>query len=165
MISGVTTYLRPALLCDTDHILAWENDPELWPFTETSGPFSKTDIMHFIQESNDLFANGQLRLMIIDKISDQPIGALDIFDFNTSTKKAGIGILIGEKSLRKKGFATDALRCFLSIAASDLKIRTLECIIYPDNVSSLKLFENCGFRAVGMEFFKENRVIRYRYSN
>jgi diamine N-acetyltransferase len=164
MISGSKTYLRPALLSDANTILKWENDPELWRFTETAGPFTQSDIVHFIQESNNLWQNGQLRLIIVEKESETTLGALDLFEFSAHRKKAGLGILIGDKNKRQKGFAHDALIALVRTGLSDMKIETLECIIYPDNVPSIRLFERCGFKPVGLEFFKDNRVIRYRYT-
>lgn len=161
MISSKNLYLRPILRSDAPQILAWENDPELWEVTETNGPFTLEDILYYIEQCNDLWENSQLRLMICNRQNDEAIGAVDLFDFNAHLKKAGIGILIGNPAYRNRGFGFEALNALVTFATADLHLKELECIIHPDNHASIRIFEKCNFKATGVSFFKDRRVIKY----
>ncbi|MEN9347498.1 MAG: hypothetical protein RLZZ77_1009 [Bacteroidota bacterium] len=164
MISSKNLYLRPVLRSDAPQILEWENDPSLWEVTETKGPFTLEDILYYIEQSNDLWENSQLRLMICDRNTDDVIGAVDLFDFNAHLKKAGIGILIGNPTYRNRGFGFEALNALVTFATVDLRLHQLECIIHPDNHASIRIFEKCNFKPTGVSYFKDRRVIKFVHS-
>jgi len=163
MISGTSIFLRPAVREDAKVILEWENNPEFWPVTETPGPFEINDIRNFIKNSSDLFGSGQLRMLICLKKDGSPIGALDLFDFNAKEAKAGIGILIGNACHRNKGIATEAINTLLGAMYTNLRLKKLECLIFPDNLPSIKLFEKCAFKASGVVHYKNKKAVRYTY--
>ncbi len=160
MIKGERIYLRPVAMRDIDVVLHWENNPELWSVTETPGPFSRSEIAEFIRTSHNVFRQNQMRWMICD-IEDQPIGALDVFDFNHQKKSSGIGILIAEKQNRNKGFASEALKLFIHFATDTLKFKSLHCIVHIDNHSSVRLFEKNNFKTQGVSYFKEKKVYQF----
>jgi len=165
MISSKNLYLRPILRSDAHQILEWENDPTLWEVTETKGPFTLEDIIYYIEQSNDLWENSQLRLMVCERETDNAIGAVDLFDFNAHLKKAGIGILIGPHSYRNRGYGYEALNALVTFALNDLHLKQLECIIHPDNHASIRIFEKCNFKPTGVSFFKNRRVIKYVHTS
>lgn len=57
-------------------------------------------------------------------------------------------IMIADVDDRRKGFAREALRLFLSYASSIVKPHRLIARIGKDNAPSIKLFESLGFRVV-----------------
>jgi diamine N-acetyltransferase len=77
------------------------------------------------------------------------IGTIDLFDFDPYHLRAGVGILIGDKSERRKGYAFEALRNFIQYSFNILQLHQLFCNITPDNKESLNLFKKCGFRITG----------------
>lgn len=161
MIVGETIYLRPVLARDLRVILEWENNPEFWPVTGVPGPFTEQDIHEFIQNSKNVFEDNQMRWMICSKRDDQPIGALDLFEYDAATKSVGIGILIAEIHNRKRGFAHQAIEIFATFAAESLGLKRLNCLIHVDNLPSIRLFEKSGFTAHGAQFFKNKRAIKF----
>jgi diamine N-acetyltransferase len=60
-----------------------------------------------------------------------------------------VGILIGDKSDRRKGYATLALKKLISYCFNTLLLHQLYCNITIGNEDSLKLFKKCGFRITG----------------
>lgn len=162
MIRGKITYLRPTLAADIPAITLWENDPEIQSVSDNSGRYSEADIAAFFLRESDLFSEGQLRLVICDIHQHRCVGALDLFDFNAAQQKCGVGILIGAKDDRTKGYATDALAATLDFAVASLGIRTFECLIFPDNVPSVGLFEKAQFKPTGIDFFNNKKAIRYQ---
>jgi diamine N-acetyltransferase len=140
---------------DLDLLYQWENDPEIWKVSNTITPFSRYILSKYIESAHiDIYQARQLRLMIdiiTEKEKAKTVGAIDIFDFEPFHLRAGIGILIGDKSARRKGYATKALEQVIQYAFETLQLNQLYCNINVDNKKSLILFENQGFKRVGIK--------------
>jgi len=139
---------------DVDLLYIWENDPEIWHVSNTYTPFSRYILEQYIENSHlDIYQVKQLRLMIDIRNGDsQPprsVGTIDLFDFDPYHNRAGVGILIGDKSDRKKGYASLALDKFLEYSFQTLQLHQLYCNITAGNTDSLKLFKKCGFTVTG----------------
>jgi len=137
---------------DLNLLYVWENDPENWSISNTISPFSKYTLEQFIAASQqDIYATRQMRLIICEKKTLKAIGCIDLFDFDPLNKRAGIGILIGEKDFRKKGYASGALELIIDYCFNKLDLHQLFCNIGSDNNDSLKLFENHQFKICGLK--------------
>jgi len=146
--------LRALEPTDIDALYKWENDPEIWHVSNTCTPFSKYILEKYIENSHlDIYQVKQLRLMIDIRTNgstgQRSIGTVDLFDFDPYHNRAGVGILIGEKSDRKKGFAFMALTKFLEYSFQTLQLHQLYCNISEGNGDSLRLFKKCGFTVAG----------------
>ena len=131
---------------DLDILYQWENDTSIWPVSSTSSPFSHYTLNEYLKSATlDLYSTKQLRLVIQKKDDGQKIGFVDLFDFDPMHKRAGVGILIGEKEERGKGFAKEALELLGNYAFNTLHFHQLYCHVQLSNSSSIKLFENAGF--------------------
>ncbi len=151
---GIDIILRALEPEDLELLYNWENDTETWSVSNTITPFSKHILQKFIENSHlDIYQTKQLRLMIEiktgDKESFKTIGAIDLFDFDPFHNRAGVGILIGEKGERKKGYASLALGELIKYAFYTLQLHQLYCNIAETNKESLVLFEKYGFSVSG----------------
>jgi len=134
---------------DLEMIHEWENRSELWYLGDVHQPLTRSDIKQFMQSSTgDIYLDGQLRLMIDDKLGN-PVGCIDLFDFDPFNEKAGVGILIAEGKDRNKGYAKEALTLVNKYCFEVFKLKQLHCHITVDNENSLKLFKSCGFEETG----------------
>jgi len=150
LLEGEIIRLRALEPSDVDILYRWENDPQNWFISNTLTPFSKHALARFIENSQlDIYQTRQLRLMIIRRDNDQPIGAVDLFDIDPFHRRAGLGILIQDKQNRNKGYASDTLDVIIHYAFHHLKFHQLYCNIAADNDISIKLFKKKGFRLVG----------------
>jgi len=152
--AGYEIVLRAPEPSDVDVLYRWENDPEIWQVSNTYTPFSKYILEKYIENAHlDIYQVKQLRLMIDVKEKGKrkirTVGTIDLFDFDPYHNRAGVGILIGDKSDRKKGFATVALQKFIQYSFKNLQLHQLYCNITQGNSDSLKLFKNCGFVVSG----------------
>lgn len=140
---------RPLEPEDLETLYLWENDPEIWQVSNTLVPFSRYILKQYIEESHrDIFDIKQLRLIIQDA-KGNPVGTIDLFDFDPYHQRAGIGILIYNKNDQGKGFATDALRLMASYATEVLGLHQLYANITVDNEASIHLFKKAGFQLIG----------------
>lgn len=152
-------YLRQVQISDLAIILKWENNEENWEVSGTNERYTEEEIADFIVEQQNYKITGQLRLMICLKSTNQPVGAIDLYDIDYTTKSAGVGILIEQASDRRKGYAAKALQQLKKIAERDEGLKQLFCLIHQDNLASLKLFEKADFKLV--ETNQEENTFRF----
>lgn len=160
MLANQKIFLREVILTDAPILLDWENDVENWEVSSTTDPFSKEEIAFFAASNQHIFTHGQMRFMICLESNHKPIGCIDLFEYDAKLKKAGVGILIGEKELRNKGFATQALNLLLQLSFNQFNLVTIFAEIDKSNFSSIKLFEKCNFKFIKNNI-KNGKPIRY----
>jgi len=137
---------------DLDVLYHWENDPDIWHLSNTLSPFSKFTLKKYLENAHlDIFEAKQVRFIIQKNTDKKILGAVDLFDFEPIHQRAGVGILIGEESDRKLGFATEALECLREYAFKTLGLKQLYCNICEDNPDSLKLFIKQGYVITGQK--------------
>ncbi|MGE4586781.1 MAG: GNAT family N-acetyltransferase [Mangrovibacterium sp.] len=144
-------HLRPLEPEDLDFLYLWENDPDVWKVSNTLTPFSRYILKQYISESHrDLFDIRQLRL-IIEDLSGNTAGAIDLFDYDPFHLRAGIGILIYAETDRRKGLASDALELISRYARETLGLHQLYANIMDNNPGSRMLFKKAGFKLSGIK--------------
>lgn len=151
MIRNDKIILRALEPADADLLYQWENQMELWPVSNTLTPFSRHQIVTYINQiSLDIYQTKQLRLMIDIPGGDhqESIGMIDLFDFDPYHSRGGIGVMI-YKPKRGKGYAREAVKLFSEYAFSHLGLHQLFCDITEDNEPSIKLFESLDFQLIG----------------
>ena len=143
--------LRPLEPEDIELLYKWENNLEIWEVSNTKTPFSKHILAQYLIESaKDIYETKQLRL-IIQNENSQPVGAIDLFDFEPYHLRAGVGVLIHNHSDKNRGYATDALQALANYTFEILGLKQLYANIASDNINSIKLFEKSGFVQVGIK--------------
>lgn len=161
LLVGENIFLRKMEVGDEIPIYKWENNKENWGFGETTTPFSKEDIIDFVNAPQDILTNSQLRLMICLNESKTPIGCIDLFEFNVENSVAGVGILIGEKQYRELGYAKESLYELVEYCRSELQLKKLFCNISVNNTKSIHLFENNSFKFVDKRVLFNQEVNYY----
>lgn len=150
-LKGQHIFLRAIEPSDLDMLYEWENDTENWTISNTQTPFSRFVLEQYIASAlQDIYSVKQLRLIICTE-KNQAIGSIDLFDFDPNHLRAGIGILIAEKSDRRKGYASEALELLIDYCFSTLNLHQLYSNITIDNEASVLLFQKHGFMITGMK--------------
>ena len=149
LLAGKDTYLRALEPRDLDLLYEWENNTAVWPVSGTLAPFSKHALSDYINNQQDIYTSRQLRLVIVTRKDDRPLGFIDLFEFDPHHSRAGVGILIGDQEERQKGYASDALEILIRYAFEVLGLHQLHCSVATGNEKSLKLFEGKRFRLCG----------------
>ena len=102
-----------------------------------------------------------MRLVITSK-TNEPIGFIDLFDFDAHNKHAGVSIVLTEPH-RRKGYGKDALSLLMDYSFKDLGLYQLYSNVLEGNTASIRLFESVGFEKVGLK--KKWRFFKGRYKN
>ncbi|MDF1672896.1 MAG: GNAT family protein [Vicingaceae bacterium] len=155
--------LREIQFTDVDLLLKWENNPDNWQISDTVAPFSRKQIEGFVNQQQSLKDNTQQRFIVC--LDGQPIGCIDLFEYDESASKAGVGVLIAQKKDRNKGYASVALNLLIDKCRNELNVVHLFCNIYKENKTSIRLFENCGFQFVDERKLDGKPVNYYELKN
>jgi diamine N-acetyltransferase len=150
-LQGEEIFLRAIEPSDAEILYQWENSPENWRVSNTLLPFSKHILQQYVNTAQDLFMIKQLRLLICLKDGNQPIGSVDLFDFDPFHQRAGLGILIAENQHRQQGLASQALDLIIDYCFDVLLLNQLFCNIEEGNESSMNLFQKKGFDIIGVK--------------
>ncbi len=133
---------------DLEWLYTVENDEELWQWGSSNVPYSRYALKTYIAESrHDIYADGQLRLVIEAEDEHSVLGCADLINFSPRHLRAEIGILLFPE-YRGRGIATKALEMIVSYAREHLYIHQLYAIVSRKNTKAQRLFERCGFKCV-----------------
>ena len=161
-LQGNHINLRALVLQDLAFLYSIENDESLWELSQIQTPFSKDVLQTYLETAhNDIKLLKQLRLVITSK-TNEPIGFIDLFDFDAHNKHAGVSIVLTEPH-RGKGYGKDALSLLMDYSFKDLGLFQLYSNVLEDNIASIRLFESVGFEKVGLK--KKWRFYKGRYKN
>lgn len=134
---------------DLDLLYKWENDPALWPYGYTINPLSKKALSDFIAQcSENLFETRQTRWMIVDRLTNEAVGTVDLFELDAFHQRIGTGILI-DPSHRRKGLALEALTLVCDYCFTWLHLHQIFAHIPARNEASRALFVSAGFKENG----------------
>lgn len=143
-------YLERLMSVDvTENYVNWLNDAEINRYLESR--FVKHDVDSvklFVEsmcenESNFLFG-------IFCNKTSKHIGNIKLGPIDYRYKRAGIGLLIGDKNYWGKNIATEALGFVCNYALETLKLNKVEAGCYASNIGSKKLFLKSGFKIEGV---------------
>ena len=91
-------YLRAVEPEDMDIMYEMENDPSMWDISNFTVPYSRYVLRQYIEGSQcDVFADKQLRLMIVSKSDHDILGTIDITDFVPLHSRGEVGIAVHKK--------------------------------------------------------------------
>lgn len=149
-LTGNTIYLRALEPEDLEFIYRLENNEAIWEVSNTQTPYSRFLIRQYLENAHqDIYEAKQLRLAICRNGSFDALGLIDLFDFDPVNQRAGIGIIIEDKTNRNSGLGKEALGLLTEYAFQKLQLHQLYANIDPANVASVSLFANFGFQLVG----------------
>lgn len=142
--------LRALEPTDLDVLYRWENDTTLWIVSDTVAPYSREALWHYLQEyTGDIYAQRQLRLIIALSQDGTAAGTVDFLNFDPLNNRAELGLFISSE-MRGRGLGRQALDLITTYSREHLGLRQLYVFIAVDNVACLHLFEQYGYRRVGV---------------
>lgn len=150
-IKSDSIYLRALEPSDLEVLYSIENDSRIWQISNTNAPYSKEVLSLYLQNAHqDIYTTKQLRLMICMLNTNQPIGTIDLFEFEPMHERVGVGILIFEE-FRKKGFGSQSIKLAKEYVFKTLHLNQIYCNISVSNLTSIELFTKNNFVQIGVK--------------
>jgi RimJ/RimL family protein N-acetyltransferase len=165
MIPGKRLNLWALEKADLVKNYSWANDPELVKLTGFN-PLPRTSWA--VEKWYESILTGTDSHVYAIKLPGEAyIGNVSIFNIDWISKNGEIGIFIGEREYRNKGFASEALKLTLQYYFEDMGFHRIYAKVLDYNKNAQKLFESCGFVKEGVDkevFYTWGRywdVVRY----
>jgi diamine N-acetyltransferase len=150
MLQNETILLRAVEPEDLEVLYKWENDTSIWDIGNTRQPYSMYMLKQYIEQvDKNIYEAGQLRLMIVDKITETALGTVDLFDLDMHHSRIALGLYI-ESSNQGKGYATQTLHLIENYVFNFLQINQLYCQISTSNIASKLMFEKEKYETNGI---------------
>jgi RimJ/RimL family protein N-acetyltransferase len=86
---------------------------------------------------------------IIEKEKETVIGNCGLMNVDFISRKADLGIFIGDKELRGKGYGAEAIMLLLDFAFNILNLNNIMLTVKEFNSRAIKCYEKCGFKTIG----------------
>ena len=143
---GERIYLSPRNTEDAEIFTEWMNDFETTDFTGRSGCLMSLEgEKKFLEERN----NEEATFVIVTLDKDKLIGAIGLEDINYINRTAILGIFIGDKNYRDKGYGTEAIRLLLDYGFNYMNLNNIKLDVIEFNERAIKCYEKCGFKEYG----------------
>mgnify|MGYP001203307838 CR=1 FL=1 len=139
IIRGERIYLRPMTIEDSSIVVSWGNSERVlkWMFSQT-----KISINSHISWFKS--RKSRIDYMIIECLTDTPIGTLNfIFKENSS---AEAGKLIGNVEFLGKGYAKEAFSLWVKYGFKSLNLKSIYILTKSTNQNNIILNEKIGFK-------------------
>ena len=162
-MEGKLVRLRAYEKSDLDSIMKWVNDEEV---TDLLGgemlvyPVSSIAEERFIEAAAG--TSDKQKSFAIETLAERRyIGGISFNVIDWLNRSAGLGIVIGDKSLWGKGYGTDAMRVLMRLAFDKMNLHRLWLHVHDYNPRAIASYEKCGFKREGM--LRQDHFTRGRY--
>lgn len=143
---GDRIYLSPRNPEDYEKFTEWLNDFDTSDYIGYSGKLmSLPGEKEFLEKNN----NPEATFSIVTLDGDKMIGSVGLEDFDYTDRTATLGIFIGDKEYRSKGYGTEAIRMLLEYGFKYKNLHNIKLDLMEFNERALKCYIKCGFKEYG----------------
>ncbi len=143
---GDRIYLSPQNDEDVEIFTEWLNDFETTDYIGISGRLTSLNSERKYFEDN---ANAEASFAIVTLDGDKMIGTVSLEDFDDINRCATLGIFIGDKDYRDKGYGTEAINMILEFGFKYRNLHSIKLDLMEFNERALKCYKKCGFKEYG----------------
>lgn len=150
IISNDIVTLRSLEVTDLDVLYKWENDSWLWTVSNIISPSPKSYLWQYLQNyDSDIYTTRQLRLMITLTESGEPVGTVDLTNFDPFNNRAEFGIMI-DQAYEGKGLGDAALKLTIGYVRDYLGLFQIYALVPVNNTVCISLLKKHGFATSGL---------------
>lgn len=143
---GEKIYLSPMNVDDYEIFTEWMND---FDTTDYIGRSCFNITLENEKEYLEENTKGKMQFMIVRLEDDVAIGTISLENINNINRRATLGIFIGDKSGRNKGYGTEAIRLILDYGFNYLNLNNIKLDLMEFNERALACYKKCGFKEYG----------------
>ena len=144
---GERVYLSPPDPSDGAIYATWLADLEVTKYTTASalvlGLEAEKDFLAGMAKTNHDFA-------IVERATDRPLGACGFLGFDSTQRRAEVGIFIGEKDFWSRGYGTEALSLLLDFGFNVKNFHNLLLRVKAFNTRAIRCYQKLGFKTIGV---------------
>jgi RimJ/RimL family protein N-acetyltransferase len=145
-IIGDRLYLSPINIEDAEQYTKWLNDPAVAvPLGQYKNLMS---LPNEKKELESLTSEGH-NYAIVLKDGDCLIGNISLFEIDHLSRRATLGLFIGDEEKRGKGYGTEAIQLLLEYGFDTLNLNNVMLQCDSDNKQGIACYRKVGFREFG----------------
>jgi diamine N-acetyltransferase len=146
MLYGKHIRLRADERSDLPKFVEWLNDPDVRRYLSMSMPISQAAEEQWFENMLKRPSEEQpLGIEIKDGEGWRLIGNCGFFDINWRTRRAEVGLFIGDKSCWNKGYGADVMRLLLRHGFGTLNLNRIFLRVDSENLGAVRAYEKAGF--------------------
>ena len=111
-------------------------------------PSSREDEARFLDQQT-CYTRGEYQFAV-ETLDGQLIGRCGFTKVDWKNRVAEIGIMIGDKAFRGRGFGADALKLLIRFAGEEMNLHKLKLMVFSFNQQAIACYEKCGFVREGL---------------
>ena len=143
---GDNIYLSPRNVEDAEIFTEWMNDFETTDYIGRSHQLMTVDAeRRFLEKHMD----DECSFAIVELENDKLIGTISLENINHISRTAILGIFIGDKPSRNKGYGTEAIRLLLDYGFNYLNLNNIKLDVLEINERAIACYKKCGFKEYG----------------
>jgi RimJ/RimL family protein N-acetyltransferase len=148
MLIGGKVCLGPMLKADAPIIFNWRNRVDVLHQDGLYRPLSQGN---FDDWFNGIGRDPSRVVFSIRRQGDLNfLGYIQVVNINAAYRTADLGIMIGEKDNRGKGYGQEALRLCVEFCWKELNLQRLGLIVVGENPAAVRTYEKVGFEREGV---------------
>jgi RimJ/RimL family protein N-acetyltransferase len=162
VIRGNRIYLRSVERDDLERCHDWMNDEDLRSTLAQRYPMSLAREADWVERATRGQDPSEMNFAICLAEGDRHIGNCGLMTIDRDNRTATLGIFIGEKDCRGRGFGTEAVRTLCRFAFGEMDLRKIRLDTQAGNEAALRAYEKVGFRQEGVlrqEFYRKGRAL------
>ncbi len=141
---GENIYLSPINLEDYEKYTEWINDLDI------SLKLGNAHQIYTLQKEQEILEDiSENSFAIILKENDKLIGNCGLIDVEQVTRKAELGIFIGEKEYWNMGYGTEAITLLLDYGFNLLNLHNIMLEVFAFNKRAIECYKKIGFKEIG----------------
>jgi len=141
---GENIYLSPINLEDYEKYTEWINDLDI------SLKLGNAHQIYTLQKEQEILEDiSENSFAIILKENDKLIGNCGLIDVEQVTRKAELGIFIGEKEYWNMGYGTEAITLLLDYSFNLLNLHNIMLEVFAFNERAIECYKKIGFKEIG----------------
>lgn len=145
-VTGDRIYLSPVNPDDYEIYTKWVNDPEVAQYMSFRSQLMSIAIERSALEN---MAQGDYVFAIVRLSDDVLIGNIGLEDINYVSRRATLGIFIGEAENRSCGYGSEAIKLLLDYGFNTLNLHNIDLSLVADNERGYACYKKVGFKEYG----------------
>lgn len=150
MLTGSRVRLTATTEADLPTLAAWHEDTDLMrSFAAVAAvPRSARELGRWL-EAHQASTTG--RLFAIRPVRDAAfVGLPELDGILWTQRNAGLSLVLGERAVWGRGFASEAMRLAVAFAFDELNLHRLGLTVFASNERAIRLYERLGFVREGV---------------
>ncbi len=157
---GEHIYLSPIRVEDVEKYTEWMNDFETTDYTGRSSQiYTVENERKWLEGSIEDKSNQIFGIVVLE--NDKLIGNCGIHKIDSKNRNATLGIFIGDKEERNKGYGTETIKLLLDYGFNYLNLHEIQLDVMSFNERAIRCYEKAGFKQYGRR--RESEYVNGKY--